>query len=207
MKTKTFAKITLATAAAIALTACGGGSSQNGSGDGYLIAVQGISVIPYDAPPISAEEKEKFLSAINNARSSGYDCGGEYGYMPPAPPVIWDNAQYLAAYEHSYDMAMTNNFSHTGSGTEYDWTHIANNTEKGSELHERLATNGVKANGALSENLVAGVYGIEDAVMAWLKSPSHCASLMSPSAAKVGVAYVENPASQYKIYWTQVFTD
>jgi uncharacterized protein YkwD len=42
-------------------------------------------------------------------------------------------------------------------------------------------------------------------VSAWLDSPGHCATLMSPLYAETGIAFALAPGKNPAIYWTQVF--
>ncbi|MET0311681.1 MAG: CAP domain-containing protein, partial [Burkholderiaceae bacterium] len=45
-----------------------------------------------------------------------------------------------------------------------------------------------------------------EAVMeGWLKSPGHCANIMSRDYAELGVAFAVNNRSSAGIYWVQVF--
>ena len=45
----------------------------------------------------------------------------------------------------------------------------------------------------------------EDAVAGWIKSPGHCANLMNPAFAEMGVAFAIDAASDMGIYWAQAF--
>ena len=42
------------------------------------------------------------------------------------------------------------------------------------------------------------------AVQGWLKSPGHCANIMSPDFSEMGAAFAVNPKSSAGIYWVQV---
>ena len=58
---------------------------------------------------------------------------------------------------------------------------------------------------AVGENIAAGPATAEIAVAGWLKSPEHCANLMSPRYTDMGIAYAVDPASKHGIYWVQMF--
>lgn len=45
----------------------------------------------------------------------------------------------------------------------------------------------------------------EDAVARWIESPRHCATLMNPAFAEMGVAVVVDRKSKLGVYWTQEF--
>ena len=191
--------LTLAAAAALMLTGCGGGGSSDNASGGESTA----EYVPFDAPPIDEATKQAYLNAVNAARAVGHTCG-EYGYFPPAPPVQWDNAVYRAAYEHSYDMAMSDFFEHDGSGTENDWTAQVLNLGRGSMTEERLRNNRATFEFAL-ENIAGGngkASTVSGTIELWLNSPGHCSALMYKDGTRIGLAHVSNPNSTYGNYWT-----
>jgi len=150
--------------------------------------------------------QEEILELINDARSEGRECG-EYGYFPPAPPVTWNDKLYAAALEHSRDMALSDTFSHTGSGTESDWTAQALHPGEGSSVGERIEYNGYDNWQRYGENIAAGTVmdEAEEAMEAWLESPGHCANIMNADFKEVGMALYYSEESHYKHYWTQDF--
>jgi len=177
---------------------------------------------PYPAPFVSEEEISVLLNAINTARAEGQDCGkidsngipvkdskGHYIYdgsniMAPASPLKWSDTLYAAAYEHSDDLAKSNTASHSGSGTDSDWTGMDMGGRK-STFVDRAKNNGYKlAN--LGENISMGTHrdSIEKAVDSWLRSPGHCVNLMRPYYTEVGVGHVKKSGTTYTHYWTQV---
>lgn len=183
--------LTTALMASVALTGCG---ANGGSTDGY-------EAHPYDAPPISESVKIEYLRAVNNARSAGRTCG-QYGFFPATTPLTWDNNLYTTAYEHTQDMAEENFFSHNGSGGNSDWTYNVQELNTASTFSDRAINNNAKY--ADSENIGAGIAGVDAIVNAWIKSPAHCSSLMDNTARFLGMAKVENGNSEYKVYWTQI---
>jgi len=150
--------------------------------------------------------KTVYLELINDIRSEGRTCG-EYGYMEATDPLTWNDKLFGAAYEHSKDMALSNTFSHTGSGTKSDLTAQELHLTDGSHIGNRLEINGYKDWRGYGENIAAGT-SMDDAyeaLQAWVKSPGHCKNLMNPKFKEVGMAMYHNADSHYKYYWTQDF--
>ena len=177
---------------ALTLIGCGGGADPK-------------DYVPYDAPAISAAQKQEFLDAVNDARAVGRTCG-KYGYMDAVPPLKWDDRLYRAAYEHSNDIAINGYTAHTGSGKKEDWTAQVLDLNRGSTAKERILNNGLNLSGssyAYGENVSAGRNTTEEVVRDWLQSEGHCKNIMEPRFKMLGMAYVENDESQWKIYWTQ----
>jgi len=150
--------------------------------------------------------KTVYLELINDIRSEGRTCG-EYGYMKATDPLAWNDKLYSAAYEHSKDMALSNTFSHTGSGTKSDLTAQELHLTDGSHVGDRIEINGYKNWKRYGENIAAGTSMDEayEALQAWVKSPGHCKNLMNPKFKEVGMAMYHNADSHYKYYWTQDF--
>ena len=147
--------------------------------------------------------QDEILKAINNARSVARDCHDGLGLVPAAPALTWNNELYASAYEHSYDLATSNTFSHYGSGTASDVTG-SNNGEQ-SYFIDRIEANGYADYAIIGENIAGGHTTIEAAVEAWIASPAHCTNLMNSEFTEVGVAVVVDESSDYGIYWTQSF--
>jgi len=151
------------------------------------------------------ENNSVIIEAINKARSVQRDCNDGEGLVGPSQPLVWNENLYKAAAEHSKDLANTDTFSHTGSGTQYDITGKALN--RGSHFNERIDANGYENHSSIGENIAAGQTSIDDVITDWIASPKHCANLMSPAFAEVGVAIVVNKESKFGIYWTQNLGD
>ena len=183
--------------AALTLIGCGGGGS----------GVNPVEYVAYDAPAISSAQKAEFLDAVNAARAVGRSCG-KYGYMKAVPPLKWDDGLYRAAYEHSNDIAINGYSAHTGSGKQEDWTAQVLDLSRGSSAGERILNNGLdqsRSSYTYGENVSAGRNTTEEVVRDWLDSDGHCRNIMYLRFKMLGMAYVENDASQWKIYWTQTF--
>jgi uncharacterized protein YkwD len=163
---------------------------------------------PFDVLEVEDSEKLAFINAINSKRTAtgGQDCG-EYGHFDPAPPLIWSDELYGAAYEHSYDMAKSDMFSHDGSGTENDWTAQVQNLGRGSTVQERLENNNYNNYSTMGENIAAGTNmdTVQEVIDGWMGSPEHCKNIMNPIFKDVGLAMVYEPTSTYNYYWTQEF--
>ncbi len=147
-----------------------------------------------------------YLDQINDARAEGRECG-EYGYFPAVDPIVWSDQLYRASLEHSKDMAISNTFSHTGSGTDSDETAEVLHSGTGSSVSERIEHNGYTNWRRYGENIAAGTSMDEsiEAIEGWLESPGHCKNIMKAEFKEVGMAVYYNETSHYKYYWTQDF--
>jgi len=147
--------------------------------------------------------QSEILNAINEARSVARDCQDGNGLVSAAPALTWNEDLYASAYEHSYDLAESNTFSHYGSGKSSDVT--GSNNNKASYFNERIRANGYVDYRTIGENIAGGQGSIQEAITAWLASPAHCTNIMNPNFKEIGVAVITNSSSEYGIYWTQSF--
>ncbi len=148
--------------------------------------------------------QQEFLDAINKVRSTSRDCypnDPNRGFMEATHPLTWNNELYASALEHSTDLANSDTFSHSGSGTEYDIT----GNGKPSKFFERILANGYTNYYSVGENIAGGQKSLEEVMKAWLKSPAHCTNIMKDTYKEIGVAVVLNNESTYGVYWTQSF--
>lgn len=154
-------------------------------------------------PSLSNSDKTSYLNAINQARSVNQNCGSE-GSFPATNSLTWNDKLYKASYEHIQDLVETETFSHTGSGTEFDWT--GTKLDKRSTMRERIENYGYEW-GAIGENIAAGTSTdtAPKVVQQWLGSDGHCANLMSASFTEVGMAMIYRANSKYTYYWNQNF--
>ena len=83
-----------------------------------------------------------------------------------------------AVESRARDMAARRTLSHTGGD--------------GSSIGERVDREAY-AWGALGENVSAGYRSVPDALAGWMRSPGHCANLMSTSFREVGVGAANVP--------------
>jgi len=182
---KQIKKIVFTVAVLVVLTACGAGKEtnvSNSTGDDF---------------------KKQYLNIINQARSKSQNCGTR-GIFPATKVLTWNEKLYNAAYEHSNDMAITNTFSHAGSGQASDRVGVL--LGKVSSARERIDAHGYKWS-IYAENIGAGtnIDTVEKIVSQLLGSDGHCANIMNPLFREVGMAMVKNSNSQYTHYWTQNF--
>ena len=196
----------------VSTTPSGGGTTSDGNTGTSTDMTENNTTIPksgiYNA---SDDEQTKYLKVINYARSIARECKNNDGTVqkesegcfPAVSPLSTNSALYTAALEHSTDLAQSDTFSHTGSGTDSDVT--GSNLGHPSTFKERIEANGYVEYSTIGENIAAGQATIEDAVHAWLESPGHCANIMNGNYKEMGLAKYENEDSRYKIYWSNEF--
>ncbi len=97
--------------------------------------------------------------------------------------LAWESRLAASAHEQAMDLALNDRLSHVDS--------------RKRSFGTRLRSVGYAAAGA-GENLAAGQRDVDDALQAWLASPSHCANLMQPEYRDVGLACVQRPGSRYR---------
>jgi uncharacterized protein YkwD len=131
---------------------------------------------------------QRVLELVNTARAEPRRCGDKP--FNAARPLHRNAVLGRAALLHAEDMARHSYFSHSG--------------RDGSTPDERVLRVGYKFR-TTGENIAAGPSTPEDAVAGWIKSPPHCANLMNPAYAEMGVAFAVNRDSKFGVYWTQVF--
>jgi uncharacterized protein YkwD len=132
---------------------------------------------------------QRVLALVNQARATPRACGGKS--FGAAPPVRWNDKLAEASRRHAADMARHNYFSHRG--------------RDGSDPAQRVERAGYRY-GATGENIAAGGRMTpDDAVAGWIKSPMHCANLMSPAFTEMGAAFAADATSEMGVYWAQAF--
>lgn len=134
----------------------------------------------------STSFKHQFLELINKTRTKGCTCGNTY--MPPAPPLVWNDDLEISALGHAKDMAEHKYFSHT--------------SKDGRSMDARIINAGYTFKGFKSfmagENIAYGQTSINEVMTGWYKSEGHCRNLMNPGFKEVGVA-------EFNTYWVQDF--
>jgi len=134
----------------------------------------------------TAQFRREFLDNINHVRQKGCNCGTTF--MPPAPPLVWNDELEEAAIGHAADMAKNNYFSH--------------NSRDGRTSDRRMIDAGYSYKGfksfAVGENIAQGQLSIAQVMDGWFHSPGHCKNLMNRDYKEVGVA-------KYNDYWVQDF--
>lgn len=141
-----------------------------------------------DARPEGQEAGLAILDGVNQARASGYVCGGEA--YPPAPPLRWNPQLAAAAQEHSADMASRGKLDHVSSD--------------GGTVRERSQRAGYYWT-RIGENIAYGQWTPQEALATWLASPPHCANIMDRAFTEMGAAFSRAPQERSGvIYWAQV---
>jgi len=134
----------------------------------------------------SNDFEEEFLSRINEVRQKGCKCGNLY--MPPAPPLVWNDDLADAAKDHARDMSKRQYFSHT--------------SKDGRTIRDRIMAAGYTYEGyksfAIGENIAQGQETIAEVSKGWFQSPGHCKNLMNPGFKEIGVA-------EHNRFWVQDF--
>lgn len=137
---------------------------------------------------VKGAQEAAVFEQLNVVRAKGRHCGETY--YPAAPAVTWNGYLAHAARRHAADMAKREYFSHT--------------SPEGQSMRDRVPAAGYKSWSELGENIAAG-RGVKTVMDSWLKSPSHCATIMDPNLTEVGIGYVERSGSPYHTYWVQNF--
>lgn len=166
---------------------CGGGGSVSVSAPPDLHPGDYPPGDPGTAIPGIESIRAQFLSAVNQARSTGRMCGDEY--WDAAPPVSWNDLLATASYLHSEDMALNELFSHAGSDD--------------SDPGDRISREGYDW-WTYGENIAVGYPSISEVMQGWLGSPGHCANIMNSDYQEIGAAFVEGPyqGNPSALYWT-----
>jgi uncharacterized protein YkwD len=149
-----------------------------------------VLAAPFSPPDTAQADKveARVLALVNEARARPQRCGSQA--FAPAPPLRLNDTLQSVASGHAAEMARYNYFSHTG--------------RDGSTVDSRATEAGYPWRN-IGENIAAGQTTADAAVQGWIKSPGHCANLMSPAYTEMGAAFVVNQQSSAGIYWAQVF--
>jgi uncharacterized protein YkwD len=149
-----------------------------------------IAAVPFD-PPEAAKADDvagRVLALVNQARSQPRRCGQQS--FGPAPPLALNAHLTQAAASHAQSMARFGYLEHEG--------------RDGSTPAERASRAGYRWR-SVGENVAMGQTTPERVMQDWLKSPEHCANIMEPRYAEMGVAFAVNTRSEGGIYWAQTF--
>jgi uncharacterized protein YkwD len=132
--------------------------------------------------------EDETLTLTNQRRAMGAVCGDRA--FGPASPLTMDAALRKAAREHSRDMGSRRYFDH--------------GSPEGRSPDDRMRAAGWSGRSS-GENIFGGPPTAAAVVDGWMKSPGHCANLMSPGYRVIGVGYADVPGSPLGHYWTQDF--
>jgi len=125
--------------------------------------------------------KDYILSKINKLRTKGCRCGGKR--MKSVAPLSWNRTLEISALQHAIEMKKYNYFGHISIN--------------GEDIGDRLDDLGYKWQ-FVGENLATGQKSFDEAMIDWIKSPSHCKMLMNPNMKEVAI-------SRYGKFWVQHF--
>lgn len=138
-------------------------------------------------PCIDEQQMQRAVEQINALRRQPAQCATAGADVQR---LTWETRLATSAREQARDLAVQDRLSHVDS--------------RNRGLGVRLRSVGYAAAGA-GENLAAGQSDIDDALQAWLASPSHCANLMQPEYRDVGLACVQRRGSRYERFWVAHF--
>ena len=216
-------KIYLSFVIILLIIGCGGGTSGTGTdnilysvsqGAGALTDQEKQTLSELNAFPIQQNSTQAdnnnsnqldqyaqaLLDAINKERASRRTCGSR-GTFGPVHPLVWNANLHASALEHAIDLAVSNTFSHDGSGKASDIT----GNGRPSKFYERIVRNGYSNYYSVGENIAGGQRTLDEVMRAWMASPGHCENIMKSTYTEVGVAIAKNNRSTYQIYWAQNF--
>ncbi len=203
----------------VTIIGCGGASRtdnvtySNSQNIGQLTKKEKETLIELNAFPIEYTKNQEnnssnqldlyaqaLLDAINKERASVHTCG-DRGTFGPVHPLVWNANLHASALEHAIDLAISDTFSHDGSGTTSDIT----GNGRPSKFYERIERNGYTHYYSVGENIAGGQRTLDEVMRAWMASPGHCENIMKSTYTEVGVAIVKNDNSTYQVYWVQNF--
>jgi uncharacterized protein YkwD len=139
-------------------------------------------------PPKVGEEiatANRFLTRVNQARSTGYKCGDKY--YPSTTPLKLEELLTKASRLHAEDVFRNPSIGHRGSD--------------GSSPTERAQRAGYRF--PVGENLTNLSDRPEDAAESLLGSPGHCANIMNPDFNEMGLGYFIDATRMPGIVWVQ----
>lgn len=159
------------------LAGCGGGGGTSGAATPPSPAAS--------APPTAeiacgeADFRERTLTAINQRRAAGAQCGNQ-GSFPSASAVGWNDLLAQAAVGHSKDMAERDYFAHE--------------SPEGGTLSARVDATGY-AWSSIGENIAKGASNAANVVDLWMASPGHCKNIMTARFRHIGMGCAQSGGS------------
>jgi len=113
----------------------------------------------------------EFVQKLNGFRIQGCPCGS------PVPPVDFNPLLEKSAKRYAREIKRNNRFKHTD--------------RKGKTVGSRVDAAGYRWL-EVGENLGKGQVNLDQLIQDWLKSPTHCALMMSPKFKEVGLGRYQN---------------
>jgi uncharacterized protein YkwD len=137
-------------------------------------------------PCIDTAETQRALDLLNATRERGVACAGSVATSAPRRPLVLDTRLSFTAQEQAADLARRDTLSHVDAQQR--------------SFKARLALGGYDTEAA-GENLAAGQPDFSSTLQAWMDSPTHCTTLMTPAFSEVGLACMERSGSRYERFW------
>lgn len=128
----------------------------------------------------SADIADALLNRINAARSQDRSCGAQH--LLAVPPIALSRHLTEAATLHAHDMVQRRYFAHTSPESQSVGDRVRNTGYRFRAIGENIAA-------VPADNPALVVEG-------WLKSPGHCANIMSSQFSEMGAAVARLPGSQ-----------
>jgi len=107
------------------------------------------------------------------------------------PPLVYEARLSNSAKWKAEDMARRNYFDHADG--------------RGKDFIDRASQYGYKEWRYLGENIAAGQSSPEEVVAEWMASPGHRKNILKREYREIGIAYANDPHSEYGRYWVQEF--
>lgn len=132
------------------------------------------------------ELARQVVEKANELRARPQRCGDTV--YPAVGPVKWNARVAYAALLESEWMVARNQFSHAWEDGKYVWHRFD------------MAQYAWKK---ADENIAAGFRSLDDAMQAWLDSPSHCKAMMRADIREIGLSVLPGQSgNRYRSYWT-----
>jgi len=146
------------------------------------IAVNGLILQLVEGDGMIPPEMEALITAHNIERA-----------REGVPPLKGATALHKAAQDHASWLRSNNKVGHTGEG--------------GSDQLDRIKAAGypISPGGFGSENMAAGMSGVDNVMQAWMWSSGHRRNLLRPDWEHIGVGYARRTDGPYKHFWVVTF--
>ncbi|CAF1590928.1 unnamed protein product, partial [Rotaria sordida] len=131
--------------------------------------------------------EDEVLSLVNEIRAKGTYCGEQWRHR--VSPIKQNWKLTCAARCHGVDMALHTYFDHVDP--------------QGGTLSKRINEVGYQFR-KIAENIAKGQTSPQDVVNTWIKSPSHCHSIMNDYQ-DIGIAYIGQNYYPESHVWVQNF--
>jgi uncharacterized protein YkwD len=144
-----------------------------------LVVVMALCAACRKETPAAGKMEHDMLAVVNAIRTTGCTCGTTY--MPPVPPLQWNDTLARAALAYAREMSANNYFSHI--------------SPTGSSPIQRAMALGYSGD-YVTENIARGFSSLQSVMQGWQTSEDHCKAMMDPLQTDMGAANVNT-------YWVQ----